>query len=153
MADSNNELVGKLPKTPNPALKKFERLVGKWRITGDDVDGESTFEWMEGGFFLIQHFDLKQGGSNPKGVEYTGFDEDTQTLRSHLMGTDGSNFTYTYDIEGDTFWYWFGDKNPHSFSRSTFSEDGNSYSGRWQWTEADGKSFSYEYTATRVNTD
>jgi hypothetical protein len=59
MADNNNALVGKLPKTPNPALKKLERLVGTWRISGPDVEGEVTFEWMESGFFLIQHFDLK----------------------------------------------------------------------------------------------
>jgi hypothetical protein len=71
-------------------------------------------------------------------------------LRSHLMGTDGSNFTYTYDIEGDTFWYYFGDKNSESFSRATFSKDGNSFAGRWQWTEADGKTYSYDYTATRM---
>lgn len=59
MAENNNALAGKLPKTPNPALKQLERLIGKWKITGDDVDGETIFEWMEGGFFLIQRFEMK----------------------------------------------------------------------------------------------
>ncbi len=150
MAENNNALVGKLPETPNPALRKLERLIGKWKITGDDAHGETVFEWMEGGFFLIQRFEMKQGGSDIKGIEYTGFDEETETLRSRLMQTDGSRFTYTYEIEGDTFWYYFGDKGSDSYSLSKFSEDGNSYFGRWQWTEADGKSYGYEYTATRV---
>ena len=87
MAEHNNEtgLAGRLPKTPNPALKQFERLIGTWRISGPDVKGTVRYEWMEGGFFLIQHFDLTQGAEHYKGIEYTGFDEDTQTLRSRLM--------------------------------------------------------------------
>jgi hypothetical protein len=33
-------------------------------------------------------------------VEYIGFDEDTQTLRSHAMDNRGSNFAYTWEIDG-----------------------------------------------------
>jgi|GEM_PF-6653032 len=47
-----------LPETPYPALKKLDRLVGKWKISGPKVDGYTTYECMEGGFFLIQRFDL-----------------------------------------------------------------------------------------------
>ena len=58
MADNNNALVGKLPKTPNPALKKLEPLIGTWKVSGPDSDGEWRYEWMEGGFFpsLREHF-------------------------------------------------------------------------------------------------
>ena len=66
MAEHNNELADRLPKTPNPALKQFERLIGTWRISGPDVTGTVRYEWMEGGFFLIQHFDLIQGGEHYK---------------------------------------------------------------------------------------
>ncbi len=45
---------------------------------------------MEGGFFLIQLFDLTYDGGRHKGTEYTGFDEDTQTLRPHLMELTGA---------------------------------------------------------------
>jgi hypothetical protein len=125
-------------------------LVGKWKISGPKLDGYATYEWMEGGFFLIQRFDLTYDGERHKGIEYIGFDEDTQTLRSHLMEINGGNFTYTYDIEGDTLWYWFGDKGSDNFSHGTFSKDGNTISGRWQWKEGDGKIGGYEYTTTRV---
>src|SRR5665647_566197 len=105
---------------------------------------------MEGGFFLIQRFDLTYDGERHTGTEYTGFDEDTQTLRSHLMEINGGNFTYTYDIEGDTLWYWFGDKGSDNFSRGIFSKDSNTINGCWQWPESDGKTGSYEYTTNRV---
>lgn len=151
MAENNNALAtaGKLPETPHPALQTLARLVGTWNLTGDQLEGETTFSWMEGGFFLIQKFDLHQNG-HQKGIEYIGFDEDTQTLRSRLMQTDGSNFTYTYEIEGDDFWIWFGDKGSDNFSKATFNADNNSYSGRWQWPLEGGKTGGYSYTATRI---
>ncbi len=105
---------------------------------------------MEGGFFLIQHFDLTYDGERHTGIEYTGYDEDTRTLRSHLMESNGGNFTYTYEIEGDTFWYWFGDKGSDNFSRGIFSKDGDTIMGRWQWPEGDDKTGDYEYTTTRI---
>ena len=150
MADNNNANWDRLPETPYPALKKLDRLVGKWKISGPKVDGYTTYEWMEGGFFLIQCFDLTYDGERHKGTEYTGFDEDTQTLRSHLMEINGGNFTYTYDIEGDTLWYWFGDKGSDNFSRGIFSKDSNIINGCWQWPESDGKTGSYEYTTNRI---
>ena len=39
---------------PNPDLKALDRLIGTWKQSGE-LDGETTFEWAEGGFFLIQH--------------------------------------------------------------------------------------------------
>jgi hypothetical protein len=91
MADNNNYMAANLPKTPNHALKKLDRLLGTWQESGG-YKGMDVYEWMEGGFFLIHHFDgITPYGRHVKGVEYVGFDEDTQTLRSHLMDIDGSN--------------------------------------------------------------
>jgi hypothetical protein len=150
MADNNNAIWDNLPKKPHPELKKLDRLVGKWKISGPKVDGHTEVEWMEGGFFLIQRSDLIYDGERHKGVEYIGFDEDTQTLRSHLMEINGSNFTYTYDIEGDTLWDWFGDKGSNIFSRGVFSKDGNTIIGSWQWQEGGRTTDSYEYIMTRL---
>lgn len=133
MADNNNAIWDRLPETPYPELKKLDRLVGKWKICGPKVGGCVTYEWMEGGFFLIQRFDLNYEGEGHKGMEYTGFDEDTRTLHSHLMETKGGNFTYTYDLEDDTLSILLvrGQKF-EKFHRGTFSKDGNTIKGRWQ---------------------
>ena len=63
---------------------------------------------MEGGFFLIQRVDARAGDRQITGVESVGFDEDTQTLRSHYMDVHGANFTDTWEIDGDTIRIWFG---------------------------------------------
>jgi hypothetical protein len=88
---------------------------------------------MEGGFFLIQHVDCTGGGRQIKGIEYIGFDEDTKTLRSHYMDVNGSNFTYTWAVEGDTIRIWFGDRDSNNSFVGTFNKDGSSYSGAWKW--------------------
>lgn len=150
MAENNNHLAGKLPKSPNPLLKTLEPLIGKWKICGPDAEGEVIYEWMEGGFFLIQKFDLHHGG-HQKGIEYTGFDEETETLRSRLMQTNGSRFTYTYEINNRDFYYWFGDKGSDIFSYSKFSEDGNTITGTWHMKNEDGTPTGYEYTLRRIN--
>jgi len=145
MADSNNALAGKIPTHPNSALQALERLIGKWQVTGSFIEGVVQFEWMDGGYFLIQHVNLKRGDHSIKGTEYIGYDEDTQTLRSHYMDNNGSNFTYTWELSGNRIRTWFGEKNSDNFFLGSFSGGGNSYSGRWQWPGG-----GYEATITRI---
>jgi hypothetical protein len=66
MAENNNDQVGRLPKTPHPGVRRLEPLIGRWRIAGPDVEGELVYEWMEGGFFFIQRFDLGRDASEPR---------------------------------------------------------------------------------------
>jgi len=71
MADKNNEARGyQQPALPAPDLRALDRLVGAWEVSGDYVEGTSTFEWMEGGFFLLQRYDFgRQDGHRIKGIE------------------------------------------------------------------------------------
>jgi hypothetical protein len=145
VADNNNHLAGRLPAEPHPALRQLDRLVGAWDVSGPFLNGSISFEWMEGGFFLIQRVDARTPDQDVKGIEYIGFDEDTETLRSHYMDTRGSNFAYTWEVDGDTIRIWFGDKGSNNFFQGRFSEGGNSYSGRWQWPGG-----GYEATLRRI---
>ena len=63
MADDTQ---GQLP-TPDPALRRLDRLVGRWTMEGNlvgsderNIKGETTFRWLPGGFFLEQraHIDF-----------------------------------------------------------------------------------------------
>lgn len=146
MADSNNHLAGRIPPEPYPALHQLDRLVGDWEASGPFLEGRISFTWMEGGFFLIQRVDAEAGGRVIRGVEYIGYDEDTQTLRSHYMDVHGSNFTYTWAIDGDRIRIWFGDEGSDNFFEGHFSDDGTVYSGQWQWPGGG-------YTATITRTD
>jgi hypothetical protein len=50
------------------------------------------------------------------------------------MDTRGSNFSYTWAIDGDTIHIWFGDRDSNNFFQARFREDGASSSGNWQWS-------------------
>lgn len=77
------------PAEPNPALRSLDRLVGAWDVSGPEMGGRVTFEWMEGGFFLVQRVDLVHGGSRVRGVEYIGYDGESRSLKSHYFGDSG----------------------------------------------------------------
>lgn len=145
MSDSNNHRAGRLPSEPYPALRQLDPLVGNWGVTGSFLQGAVSFEWMEGGFFLVQRVDGEAGGRTIRGVEYIGFDEETQTLRSHYMDVHGSNFTYTWMVDGDIVRIWFGDKGSDNFFEGRFSSDRSSYSGEWKWPGG-----GYSATMTRI---
>jgi hypothetical protein len=53
---------------PNPDLRSLDRLVGTWQVSGE-AQGQVRYERSEGGFFLMQHFDLVHGGRKIKGSE------------------------------------------------------------------------------------
>ena len=71
MSDDTGAQAYGRPPEPSPDLRSLDRLVGTWELSGD-VRGKVSYEWMEGGFFLIQHVDLEQYGQRIKGLEIIG---------------------------------------------------------------------------------
>jgi len=86
-----------------------------------------------------------------KGIEYAGYDKETVTLRSRLMQTNGSSFTCTYEIDGHTWYYWFGNKGSRTHARADFSADGRSLSGRWHLGQRRCSPGGYDFVATRID--
>ena len=50
---------------------------------------------------------------------------------------DGSRFTYTYELDGNVLWYWFGEKGSPTRSRGVIAGDGRSIAGRWNMPAED----------------
>jgi hypothetical protein len=138
------------PPTPNPDLKSLDRLVGTWKVSGE-AQGQIRFEWMEGGFFLVQHLDLEYGGRKLKGIEVIGHlqrlgEEPSKEIWSRVYSfPDGLTLDYVYELADDTITIWFGHKGSDNRMKGTFSPDGNSFSGAWEWPGG-----GYQITGTRV---
>jgi hypothetical protein len=134
MADtSTSEGQNAEPNGPHPALRQLDRLLGQWRVTGDDMSGQVTFTWMEGGFFLQQHVDLVHDGRPIYGIEIIGYEPASGTLRSHYFGNRAELFEYTWEIEGDTLTIWGGEPGSDFHYSGQFSADGTTNAGRWVW--------------------
>src|SRR5437868_3555404 len=94
------------PSAPNPDLKSLDRLVGTWKVSGG-AQGQVTYEWLEGGFFLIQHFDLELEGHKTKGIEVIGHlqpfgEEPSADIKTRIYDNMGNTFDYVYELDGDT---------------------------------------------------
>ena len=51
--------------------------------------GTVTYEWMEGGFFLLQRVDINHVGLKITGTEDIGYDESNDTLNSYFFSNTG----------------------------------------------------------------
>ena len=136
---------------PNPDLKSLDRLIGTWKQSGE-VEGEITYEWAEGGFFLFQHVDMMQYGNKIKGMEVIGHEftfgaEPSNDIKSRFYSfLDGMTLDYVYEMEGDTLTIWGGEKGSPAYYRGTFSEDGNTLTGSWVYPGGGG----YDAVSIRV---
>jgi len=147
MADENKEPQDHgQAREPSPALRRLDRLVGTWELSGD-VAGTVTYEWMEGGFFLIQRIDL---GEEASGMEVIGHErrlgeEPSVDVKSRFYSGTGDTLDYVYEIEGDELTVWFGERGSPAYYKGTFSGDGNVLRGAWHYPGG-----GYEAISTRV---
>src|SRR5215207_9207840 len=68
---------------PHPALRRLDRLVGRWTMEGNlvgsdekNIKGETTFRWLPGGFFLEQRVQIDFMGLQIDSLELIGYARD-----------------------------------------------------------------------------
>jgi hypothetical protein len=137
------------PERPKD-LDTLDQLVGTWKISGD-ATGTTTYEWMDGRFFLLQRVELDQGGQRTKGLEVIGhlrpYDgEPSRDIRSRYYSDSGETLDYTYEVDRDTLTIWAGERDSPAYFRGTFSMDGSSCTGAWVYPSGGG----YQSTMTRA---
>ena len=125
------------PNRPNPDLKSLNRLVGTWQLSGETA-GTVSYDWMEGGFFLIQHFDFTLHGHRVKGMEVIGHGQPFgevpgPEIRSRVYDSAGNTLDYVYELEENTLTIWGGEKGSVNYFRGQFNEDGTVNTGAWVW--------------------
>jgi hypothetical protein len=124
--------------TPPAKLKALgDRLVGTWKVSGE-TEGETTWEWMEGGFFLIQRGWTRREGVEHEYLQVIGYDrmpgaEPADAISGRLYTSQGDTLAYVCELEGDTMTIWMGEKGSPAVYKGTFSADGNSIEGAWEW--------------------
>ncbi|MGH3977446.1 MAG: hypothetical protein ACRDRZ_00325 [Pseudonocardiaceae bacterium] len=109
--------------------------MGTWRL-GGDTGGTVRYQWMEGGFFLVQHVDMTLHGHRVAAIEVIGHlrpfgEQPTTEIRSRAYDSVGNTLDYVYELDGDTLTIWAGDTGSPAYFRGTFSADGNTNTGQW----------------------
>lgn len=142
-----------MSENASPAgLRSLDRLVGTWQISGATISGQVRYEWMDGGHFLMQHFDLLHDGRPIKGIEIIGYEREfgatapAEHLTSRMFDNAGNSFQYTYEVDDHTLTIWGGEKGSPSYYKGEWSDDGNTNTGAWHWPGG-----GYESTMTRLS--
>lgn len=139
--------------TPQPRadVQALEKLLGTWRVSGG-AEGTVRYEWLPGGFFLLQHIELTQYGQEIKGIEVIGHEQrfgeaPSEAIKSRYYDSQGNTFDYVYELSGDTLTIWGGERGSPAYYRGTFSEDGNTCAGGWVYPGGGG----YDSTMERIS--
>lgn len=97
------------PPKPNPALKRLERLVGTWKLTGrtfdskvDNISGKVAIEWLPGGFFLQMRGMIRMDNFEVQSLEIVGYDAATKPFSAKVYSNmDGAPLKYQWNVKGD----------------------------------------------------
>jgi hypothetical protein len=87
-------------RPPDPELKRLEPLLGTWRTEdhtrdtvlgpGVPVTSTETFQWLDGGYFLVSTYDTVFGPEPAqKGVMYWGYDSTDRKFRNIFFSNNG----------------------------------------------------------------
>jgi uncharacterized protein DUF1579 len=122
---------------PDPALRRLDRLVGRWSMEGhlvgsdeNTIRGETTFRWLPGGFFLEQRAQIDFAGLRIDALELIGYDPTTDSFPSTVY----SNFspeplTYKWEVEGDAVTITVSHRPLDATFTGSWREDGTFGSG------------------------
>jgi hypothetical protein len=129
---------------PNPALRDLEVVVGSWDtvgthpyLPGKTLHGRATFEWIEGGAFLLMRSEINER-EIPSGIAILGSDNAIGEL--HMLYFDERDVSRRYDISIDrNVVRW--ERNSPDFSQRmvlTLADDGNTIVSKGEMSENGG---------------
>jgi hypothetical protein len=125
----------------DPALEPFDALIGTWtteakhRMVDDVVFGTTTFEWLEGGHFVVQrsHSDHELF---PDGLSVIGAPESGGGLVLEYFDSRGVRRTYGVSLE-DGVWRMWRDQ-PGFDQRFSAKLDPDVFEGMFELAETPG---------------
>lgn len=122
--------IGSEALIPNPALEPFKVLLGEWQTIGSHpylpsitLHGRVTFDWLEGGAFLIMHSEI-DAPNFPSGIAIFGSDDVAKKYFMLSFDERGVSRKYDVTITKDQLKWWRDDP---SFSQrfTLIIEDNN----------------------------
>ena len=125
----------------DPALAPFDSLIGTWATTATHptiaavVQGSVTFEWLEGGSFLVQrsHNDHEMF---PDAISVIGAPEGGDGLVMEYFDSRGVRRTYRISLDDGVLRIWRDDPSFAQRFSARLSDD--TFEGQWQLARIPG---------------
>ena len=125
----------------DPALEPFDALIGTWATEATHpefdgvVPGRITFEWLEGGRFLIQR-SRNEHELFPDALSVIGAREDGDGLVMEYFDSRGVRRTYGISLDDGVLRIWRDD--PAFAQRFSATIGRDSFEGLWQLARTPG---------------
>jgi hypothetical protein len=142
-------------KEPNPEMAPLEPLVGEWSVEAvapwappSDLRGRTRFEWMTGGRFLVQRWEVPVDEA-PDGLAVIGPGADGAGYLQHYFDCRGVARVYAMSFD-DGVWKLSrtsADFSPLDFSQrftGTLTEGGRTIEARWEICH-DGSTWEHDF--------
>jgi hypothetical protein len=144
--DDINRILNPPPSPSNPMLENLGKLVGRWQVElvfpadpSNKIPVSISFDWLEGGAFLIQHF---------AGSTWIIGPDDTNEAYYVLYHDDrGVSRMYQMSLADGTWKMW---RNSPGFSQrfeGQFNPAGDVITARWE-KSFDGSTWEYDFNLT-----
>jgi hypothetical protein len=137
----------------NPVLKRLDALAGEWKVEAafasnppGVVDGGTTFEWLEGGFFLMQRSHA-EGSGIPRAHIIMGGDDTTGAYSMLYSDSRGVFRLYQMTLSDGVWKLW---RDAPGFSQrfeGKFSEDGRIITA-YSEKSSDGVNWEHDFDLT-----
>ena len=137
----------------NPALSPLKTLIGEWRTVGTHsffpgviLHGHSSFNWIEGGAFLVWHSKIDKE-EFPGGIAVFGSDDSIGEYFMLYFDERKVSRKYEVSLQDNIVKWW---RNAPSFSQRyswTFADNGNTIIGKGELCK-DGKTWERDLDLT-----
>ena len=141
---------------PNSALDELTPSIGEWNIeitsmsfhedTSAVARGQSSFDWLEGGAFLVQHSEIPDSNF-PTSTSVIGPDDEAGTYRMLYYDSRGVSRIYRMTFSGGIWTLWRDFPGFSQRFHGTFSEDGKTVSAYWE-KSTDGSNWEHDFDLT-----
>jgi hypothetical protein len=144
----------------NPALERLGVFVGEWDIEITSMSfnpdpsaverGRASFDWLEGGAFLIQHSEIA-ATDWPRSIIIIGPDDAAETYNILYFDSRGVSRIYHMTLSGGIWTMWREFPGFSQRFHGTFSDDNNTITAYWE-KSSDGSNWERDFnlTYTRV---
>lgn len=144
---------GTTAETPDPSVTALDVLVGDWVTEAANplepattMSGTTTYEWMEGGRFLIERSIAPP--PFPSGLSLIGRedpDDPGSRLVKHHFDSRGVARLYEMTLGGGVWTLARDDPDFAQRFRGTFAADGKTITGAWERSDGKGQPLHHDF--------
>lgn len=118
-------------------IDAYAGLIGTWEVEGD-VTGRTSYEWLPGGFFIIERVSLIQRGHPFEGVAVIGQARGWRGAPSpdvvaRFYDSEGNSIDAVYELLGTNLTIWIEERGSDTVYQAQFDNDWTMRRGRWTY--------------------